>query len=442
MEAGETEMKKRIRNGIILLLCSVIVGSLLLTLIYMLPVESARKHAEESLYEMMDIQEDPEGNVRRKRLLDIKESFTDCLMVQNALEKVEGKSAWAHAMYAYHYDLQDDTDTTWRTEDSLAFFLRQGSEGMYLKEYSRYWHGYLVVLKPLLMCMSWKHIETLLIIVQIMLVLAVVALACYKRKAYIGIGVIWALLFMKPLRMWISLSLSSCWLITLAAVLVLLLFYDKMEKRNHQEEFFLLIGVVTAYMDFLTYPVVVLGVPLCVWLLLDMEAERGWRERLSRTFWICACWAAGYIGMWGMKWVVAELTCRTGTLRNAAWAVIFRASPLDGYTSFFSGVGRTFRAVVEQYDSAIYGIAFAVLAVSTLVSTIWCLVKACNANWGVSVICLFVTALFPIGWLVLTQNHTAIHCEFTFRIMGVSIMALWCITVSSILTIRRKIKNG
>ena len=142
--------------------------------------------------------------------------------------------------------------------------------------------------------------------------------------------------------------------------------------------------------------------------------------------------------MWGMKWVVAELTCKTGTLRNAVWSIISRTEPLDGYGSVSTGTYRTLQAVLQQYDSVFYRIAFWILAAVTIISVVWCLIKTRDKQWGITILCLGIVALFPFVWLALTQNHTAIHCIFTFRIMGVSIMALWSILICSVFTIRRK----
>ena len=431
-------MKRRIKNTLITLICSVILGTLLLVGIFCLPVESAREHVRESLYDMIEIRDDEAGNPFRKWIVECKENFTDALMVQNALEKVEGKNPLEQAMYVYHYDLQDEAETTWLTEESLVTFLQEGSEGLHLREYSKYWHGYLVVLKPLLMCMSWKQMEIFLVIVQILLMFSVIALSFYQRKPYVGLGVLYAFLFMKPVRIWVSLAMCVCWNITLLAVLAELLFYEKLEKRNLWEEIFLIIGILTAYMDFLTYPIVTLGIPLCIYLIMHLDTHMKFWKKLLQAFWICACWAVGYIGMWGMKWVVAELTCKTGTLRNAVWSIISRTEPLDGYGSVFTGSYRTLQAVLQQYDSVFYRIAFWILAAVTVIAVVWCLMKARDKEWGMTIFCLGIVALFPFVWLFLTQNHTAIHCIFTFRIMGVSIMALWSILICSVFTIRRK----
>ena len=230
---------------------------------------------------------------------------------------------------------------------------------------------------------------------------------------------------MKPLGVWFSLTLSVCWFIALLAVLLILTGYQKIRYLSIQEEIFLIVGIFTSYFDFLTYPVVTLGVPLCVWLICESadQTEPG-EKGLARM--------GGYIGMWAMKWVLSELLYRTGTLRNAVWSVIYRTTPLDGYHSSISGIPRTWRAILDQYDSPVYSIVFWIIAAAAILSVILCIAAARNAKWAMTVIFLGATALFPFGWFVLTQNHTAIHCTYTFRIMGVSIMALCGITVVSV----------
>ena len=135
-------MKKRIGKAALILLSCVFLGILLLVIVFSLPVNSARTHVKDSIYPMVDILNDDAGDLQRKYFLNLKENFTDCLMVQNGLEKVQGKSLIEHAMYIYHYDLSNNE--TWLTEESLKQFSQYGEEGMFLREYSKYWHGYLV----------------------------------------------------------------------------------------------------------------------------------------------------------------------------------------------------------------------------------------------------------------------------------------------------------
>jgi hypothetical protein len=429
-------MKRRIGKASLILMSSVLLGILLLIIVFSLPVKSARAHVKESIYPMVDIKNDDLGDSNRKYILGLKENFTDCLMVQNALEKVEDRNLVEHAMYIYHYDLSDDT--TWLTEESLMQFSEQGEKGMYLREYSKYWHGYLVWLKPLLMCMSWELAEVVWFVCQVLLLVFVVVFSFYKKQGGLGLGLLATLLFMKPVSIWISFAMCVCWGIVVFAVLGLLLWYQKLESKKEQENFFLLIGIMTAYMDFLTYPIATLGIPLCMYLVLNHEEHILWWKRVLKIFWIGVLWAVGYIGMWGMKWVCAELLCQSGTLRNAVWSVIYRTTPLDGHSSALSGISRTIAAVFSQYDSVLYDIGFVVIATTAVISVVLCFMKARNWDWGITIICLGIVALLPFAWLVVTQNHTAIHCFFTFRIMGVTICALWCMTICSLRTMKRK----
>ncbi|MBE5891927.1 MAG: hypothetical protein E7286_00965 [Lachnospiraceae bacterium] len=428
-------MKRRIRNALIVMLTGILVGVILLLITFSLPVDGARAHVKESLHTITREIYGEDATPLRKHIFEIKDSFTDYLMVQNALEDVEGKNVLEHAMYVYHHDLANET--TWLTQESLEAMMERGTEGMYLQEYSKYWHGYLIWLKPMLMLMSWATVENVLVVVQGLMFLAVVFLAFYKKQPLLAVGIPVTFLFMKPLGVWYSFTLTACWGIIMLALLADLLFYEQIQKRKLREVYFLVLGIMTAYFDFLTYPITTLGIPLCFYLVRSLDENNGWWNRLKEIFWSSVSWGVGYIGMWGMKWVIAELTVQSGTLRNAAWSIIYRTEPLDGYVSVFSGSKRTLTAVLQQYDSLFYWILFAVILVAAVISFVWCLVKASNKNWAVTMVCLLGAAALPFAWLILTQNHTAIHCSFTFRIMSVTVIALWCMIVCSVQTIKR-----
>ncbi|MBQ7926957.1 MAG: hypothetical protein IJ335_11810 [Lachnospiraceae bacterium] len=423
-------MLRRIRNAAILLFTGVLVGTLLLTLAFCLPVDRIRENVKVSLYHMLEVRSDEEGDERRKEWLSLKENFTESLMVQNAFEQVEGKNPFEHAMYIYHYDLSDGT--TWATEESLSLSLKEGTEGMHLREYSKYWHGYLIFLKPLLMMMSWSQLEIFWMVFMLGMTAVTALMAMRKKEPLLGLGVLLAFLFMKPLRIIISVDLSICWLVTLISILVLLQFYQKLQARDWLEGMFIIIGMVTSYMDFLTYPVVTLVFPLCTLLVLAAAEQWEWKNSVLRLFWICVSWAGGYIGMWGMKWVVAELTLQTGTLRNAAWSVITRTEPLDGHESFASGISRTFDLILDQYDRSWYSIVFLLIIIAVIISLVVVGLKKQMKQALPVLVCALAGTMIPMVWLALTQNHSAIHCWFTFRVLGASVFGVWCMGIISV----------
>lgn len=433
-------MKKKITDILFILIFSVALGLLLLVGVFCLPTASAKRNVEKSLYQMIDVAKDEKGSAWRKKLIEEKDNFTDYLMVQNALEKVEGRSALSHAIYVYHYDLENEQ--TWLTEESLVASLQQGTDGMFLREYSRYWHGYLVWLKPLLMCFSWSTVEVLLMVFQTLLLLAVVSLSFYRKQGFFGVGVLITLGFMKPLGIWASLTLMTCWTIAMLGILTMLIWQSKPQKEHRLEKLFLVIGIMTSYMDFLTYPIVTLGIPLCFYVVQSMDGDAGWWKKIKHYVAKVLYWGIGYVGMWAMKWIVAELFFGTGTLKDAVWSVIFRAEPLDGYSSTLSGVSRTIEAVLGQYDSGVYRIIIGAIGAIAFLTVLRCLANHPGRGWRIAMCCLAATALFPLGWLVFTQNHTTIHCSFTFRIMGITVMTLGAGIACSLKELKNmKIKN-
>ena len=69
---------------------------------------------------------------------------------------------------------------------------------------------------------------------------------------------------------------------------------------------FLVTGICTSYFDFLTYPIVTLGLPLCVWLLLIPYHNKCiWQLVENAVF-----WAIGYLGMWAEKWILSSVVLK------------------------------------------------------------------------------------------------------------------------------------
>ena len=79
-------MKRRIKNALIVMLAGVMVGVVLLLITFALPVKGARTHVKESLYTMTQEIYGEDATPLRKYIFEIKDSFTDYLMVQNALD--------------------------------------------------------------------------------------------------------------------------------------------------------------------------------------------------------------------------------------------------------------------------------------------------------------------------------------------------------------------
>ena len=319
-------MAKKIRNFAAILAVSAVVGTILLVLVFLLPVGPMRKNVEKSVGDMLKTGDEIPEDAFSQYLWKNRETYTDAIMVQNAIERLSDKNAYEHAMWMYHYDLEEDV---WTPEDSLKAFCEshENVNNMYLHIYARYWHGYLLYLKPLLLLFSWQHVVWLELAVQIALMIWVLVTAIQKQNAGVAVVTLGSFLFMKPVLVLVSLTMSVCWILTLLAVEYMLLHHDRLHEKGQYPEFFLIVGILTSYFDFLTYPVVTLGIPLCCYFLL--ENDRAWNN-IKKLIGFCASWGIGYAGMWAAKWVIADLTLHTGTIKDAIWSIIGRTEAIGG----------------------------------------------------------------------------------------------------------------
>ena len=408
-------LKKMICLGVI----SVILGLAMLTLVFCLPVDSMRRHVSASADTMlMDASQLSERGWLRY-IWEHRESYTDAIMVQNAIEKIEGKSAYEHAMWAYHSDLDANV---WTPEPSLDYLAAGGDASvMFLHQYSRYWHGYLVYLKPLLMVLTWEQIVWLGAGLQVLLTLTVLFFSLKRKRPEIGIALLAGMIFMKPVLMLASFAMTVCWVITLAALLIILLGHEKIEQRDAYPELFLMIGISVAYFDFLTYPVVTLGFPLCAYFLIKREETI--KTNVVRMIAYSVCWCLGYLGMWGMKWVIADLTLHTGTIKSAAGSILGWTEAIGGRPRF-SGGFYVISLNLQQYGSLLYPLAATALVLLCAVVFAYACRKTSLKRALACCVPYVLIACIPFAWYIVVQHHSGLHVAFTFRVASAAGMAL------------------
>ena len=134
---------------------------------------------------------------------------------------------------------------------------------MYAKDYTRYWHGYLIVLKPLSLFLTYPQIRYLnMFIINILCFLS--GMMLYRKTKRTGaacafiLGLTATFLIVAP----ISFQYMASYTVMFLTVLALL---GNLEKRKlRMPELFFGCGMCISFFDFLTFPVVTLGIPLIV----------------------------------------------------------------------------------------------------------------------------------------------------------------------------------
>lgn len=418
MRDGKKTWLTHLGQMLVIGIVCVILGVLFLTLVFCLPTEPAKRHVGVSVDKLIpDASGKAQGGL--KGYLDAnRELYTDAIMVQNAFERIPGKNAFEHAMWVYHLDL---SETAWTPEATVKYYSQGGDpSGLFLHQYSRYWHGYLIYLKPLLLLFTWEQIVWIGAGLQVLLFLAALFAAYRTKHGEAAAVLLLGLLFLKPLLMLASLAMTVCGVITLAAVLTILLWHDGMERKGLYPELFFVTGILAAYFDFLTYPVVTLGFPLCVYFLRKRYVP--WKENVIQFMACSASWALGYLAMWASKWVLADLTLHTGTIRSAVSSVVGWTEAVGGRSRFLGGL-YVIGLNLQAYSHWLYPALAALLAAFDLAVFVYAVKRTSWKKAAAYCVPYLLTACIPFGWYIVVQHHSGLHVVFTFRILSVAWLA-------------------
>lgn len=254
---------------------------LMLTLASMIPKENLREKVTESadiLYE--------EGN-RKKVFIPYKniemqfDNYSDALMINTAYS-IDPESPLYSAMVARKNYIPGVTETI---EQDNEKELKSASKYKYhnevgeLKdlannditesfEYARYWHGYLVLLRPLLTISNVSTIRLILTIVFVALAGAMIYLIGRKISWVISVIFLFGLISIEYFYIGISLQSSFCFMIMMIFSIIILIRENRIKDISTM---FFVTGILTNFFDLLTVPCITYGIPLLIYFIVNTK---------------------------------------------------------------------------------------------------------------------------------------------------------------------------
>ena len=298
---------------------------------------------------------------------------------------------------------------------------------MDMNGYDYYWHGYVVLLRPLLMFFDYGQIRVLNDILQFIIVL-ILFLQIYHKK-----GIIYAFLVPTTYFLLMSLampfSLQYSWVFYIATLATIVLTKSRWMgscsgiKLNW---FFMIIGMNTCFFDLLTYPLFTWGFPL-LWLLLYKEEGRKVIEYIKTVVCTGLWWVLGYGGMWFLKWCIGSLLLGRNIFQKALYEVGFRLGAKDAENV---GLLDRFEVLYINWKHYEYIIYFLIIAVWLVAIVWWMLQKGICRNTKIPAYAL--VGFSSIVWYLVLANHTSVHHFFTYRIYTIAILATLLLLLSGI----------
>lgn len=387
------------------LAAAILIGTLAILAAYSLPVGRMKKHVAKSS-SIFDVEEAHPELITGFAFTRL-DNFTDSIMLGIAMYDQEG-SLVEKAMSNYRM-YSDELSVV----KSTSHYANNVKEEYYAKPYPRYWHGYLLYLKPLLLFFTYGEIRILNGLLQTALLAGVIKLFLDSQLKNYLFAYIVAILFINPMVTALSLQYSSLYyLILLLTIAWLVLLKKGLLNFRRIGMLAFVTGCVTSYFDFLTYPIVGLGFLLILCLdTYGAELEKIW-DYLKYT----ALWGYGYAGMWAGKWLAGSVLLQKNMFADGFAQVAKRAAGEGGR---LAGIGKN----LDVYGDEIFvGLAILVLGYG-IYGLIRMRVKSgilFNVQTGV----YLAAALLPFGWMFLASEHSERHFWFVHRGFSVTLFAL------------------
>lgn len=422
----------------IIVLTGLFLGALLA--VSFIPKDDIKKHAKESAIIMIAEGEKKSVETLSKHLYT--ENSTDAIMVNlsytidpdNKLESVI--KARRNYLPGITTEVKSDIVGDLPHESSEYLMTNELFETVNNKkqvsyEYTRYWHGYIVILRILLMFFNIFEIR---LITQVIFFALIGLLMYYLKKNSnwkIAISLLFSFIAVN-LFVWHT-ALQGAFVIIIALIISIFSANKKINEKNMC--FWLFIsGALTAYLDFLTIPIVTALLPILTYTAVNVS-ETNVKTEFITFIKRMTSWGVGYLGLWVAKWILADLIYDMGIIRISIEQIFYRIGTKHNVQFF--GIA----ALVRNLDNHINYLVTIIYLFLLLYSIFKIKKYEKGYFWNSQKIPYYLSAITPIAWFLIVADHSYFHFFFTYKAFLITILAIMCIVFDDRNGKYLKIKN-
>ena len=407
--AGKTGLRY-----VLALVLSVLAAAIVMILLYCLPVDSMKMNVYRSIpvYDFEGSYPQWAAGYKMTQL----DNVTDGYMLMEALYPGNDDPV-QNAMnnpYLYYEGVNPEKSATQQSHDV------EGVTG--IGTYGRYWHGYLLFLKPLLMIFEVSDLRIINMILCLGLSFYLFALIRQKLGRKVMAAAMAAWLVINPVSVIMSFQFSTTFYVMLTASILVMKQHEWLRQKGRYGLFFLFIGIVTNFIDFLTYPMVGMAIPMILAVMLQ-EKENSQLQSLAFCIRNSIVWVFGYGGMWLGKWITATILTGQNYIVDALNEAKVQSDGqeiiADTVVSPIGSIYKNLRVIVKWP----FLLALAVIAAYVL----YCLVRkrmVMVKRIKAYEFTLCLLAVYPLVWFSVLQSHSISCYWFTYRNLSVSVLAV------------------
>ena len=370
------------------------------------------------------------------------DGFTDGIMLMQSIPDAN-RSALDNMVLAPYHAIGDGTpggDGTGGISPTQALLnlLDDPENTDQQRQYILYWHGYVVPMRALLSVFS-----PMSIIVLNCLTFALLAVAVFEVFRRTG-GLASALAFAFALLVsfsWIAplgFQFFTMYLIAFLATLVLYWLLRRNDRHQWILPLFLTAGLLTAFFDFLTTPLLSFLLPLSLYLLWGIKTQK--KDLFTKTVFAGAAWLVAYAGFWATKWLLAGVSHGFAYANSEfAYALAQRSGVGAGGLDYRIAAiyNNLYQLLSPQPDGSLsMGTFFLVLlAVLTLLTLLWLFFvkKTGTSNSQIQrALPMLLVVAGPYVWYFVVAHHSTFHSWFSYRLQFASVLGLLLFIILSV----------
>lgn len=295
-------------------------------------------------------------------------------------------------------------------------------------DYSRYWHGQIVYIKPLLMFFNINEIKIINSALIISLTLYLLYLLFKKsKKMFIAflISSISILFFIVPL----CFEFFFCYLIMLIVSII------TVKSLNKNDSFFfglmIISGALTSFMDFLSCETLTLSVPLLLRFYFNNHNKNvDFKEQFFFIFKTGFSWGVGYGVTFIVKWLLTVLLLGTRQIANILACISIRTGN-PAQMNFFGYLSVIYTLLTRIFPFSLISdsiLKFGLICLLFVLLVIFVFTKEKRKYF---ILLLFI-ALIPIARFVFLFAHSFIHSFMTYRAFLPTLMIIMIILLEGI----------
>lgn len=283
------------------------------------------------------------------------------------------------------------------------------------KEYYRYWHGNMFLVKTLMLVFDYKNILIFLSVILIAFTL-LITYNLYRRNHLIAVLFLISNLLCHVYVTFYCLEYIYMFLLSYIMSLIAFKLIDKDESKVIC--FFIIGGVLANFFDFLTTETLVFTLPF--FIIFNFSKKKDFKTSLVFFLKSLIAFLLGYSLMWILKWLIL--------------VIVYKKVPTDFLNSHIEERGFSLIDVKKGFFNSIYNnlkliVPFCYLNNSLVILMIIC--YTCYIIWLIikkklsnrRIILLLISIVPMIRYFVL-YRHSIDHTFFTYRALLPSVM-IW-----------------